>query len=312
MKLEKVKKTKTKSKMTSGRNLFKKIFAVLLSIGVFAGSYHFISIISADFKETEEVLRIKAKEGLPSEKVITIDDVERYKIIRKEYTSDMVRSEDLEEVLEKFTTNNLRHGAILHYDEYSTEKTPKNVWTYPDYNPEIADKEILIIPFNYLESGGDILTPGDKVRIRVKYEAEKDTEEDYEEYYGDDPYYTPTYTPAKKEKIEVTEILFDSIVVADMLNSKGHSIYEVYREVLRYPESERQKLLKSKDFMNNIVPKSLALAATPEDVNRYMQYKSNSKGILITLLPRDRNSTILDQLPTLEKEIEVWLDNQKK
>jgi len=143
------------------------------------------------------------------------------------------------------------------------------------------------------------------VRIRVKYEVEEE-QEIYDEEEG------IYYTSAKKDKIEVTQILFNSIVVADMLNGKGHSIYEVYREVLRYPESERQRLLKSNDFMSNIVPKSLALAATPAEVDNYMQYKSTSKAILITILPRDRNSTILDQLPTLEKEIEVWLDNQKK
>ena len=301
MKLEKVKKTKTKTKVPSGRNLFKKIVAVLLSIGVFAGAYYFIYTTSEAARDTVDVLRVKNKDGLPAEAVITEGDVERYSVIRKEYNRDMVLAEDIEDVLEKYTTHYLRNGAVLHHDEYSTEKPLINEWIY--YSEEIAGKEILTIPFNYLESGGDILTPGDKIRIRIKYEKEAEEEPEYEDGY---------WAPTKKDKTEVTEILFDSIVVADMLNSKGHSIYEVYREVLRYPESERQKLLKSSDFMSNIVPKSLALAAAPDEVNRYMQYKSSSKGILITILPRDRESTILDQLPTLQKEIETWLENQKK
>jgi hypothetical protein len=307
MKLEKVKKTKTKSKVpSSGSNLFKKILAVLLSIVVFSGSFLLISKASADTKEVEEVLRIKAKDGrLPAESVLTMDNIEKYQIIRKEYTQDMVLAIDLEDVLEKYTAYYLRNGAILHYDEISDLKPLKNEWIYKYRNEDIADKEILSIPFSYLESGGDILTPGDRVRIRLKYEVEET--EIAEGYDSDGEYYYRAGKPVKKE---VTEDLFESIEVKDMLNSKGHSIYEVYREVLRYPESERQKLLRSSDFINNIVPKTLVLAATDNQVLKYMQFKSSSKGILITLLPRDESSTILD-IPILEEAMRVWLENQK-
>jgi len=307
MKLEKVKKTKTKAKVpSSGGNLFKKIMAVLLSIAVFAGSYYIISKASADTKDTVEVLRIKAADGLPAESVLTADNLEKYQIIRKEYEKDMVLAENIDDVVEKYTAYYLRNGAILHYDEFGYEKPLKNEWIYKYRNEEIADKEILTIPFNYLESGGDILTPGDSIRIRIKYEIEEIIYEEAYDIEGE-----PYTLPGKAVKKEVMEDLFDCIVVTDMLNSKGHSIYEVYREVLRYPESERQRLLKSSDFMNNIVPKTLVLAATEKQVEKYMQYKSNSKGILITLLPRDEDSIILDMRQTLEAEVKVWLENQK-
>jgi hypothetical protein len=231
--------------------------------------------------------------------------LEKYPIIRKEYTQDMVLAENIDDVLEKYTMYYLRNGAFLHYDEYGSEKPLKNEWIYRYRNESIADKEILTIPFNYLESGGDILTPGDSIRIRIKYEVEEIEIEEGYDFEGE-----PYSRPGKPFKKEVTEDLFDSIVVTDMLNSKGHSIYEVYREVLRYPESERQKLLKSSDFMNSIVPKTLVLAATDKQVEKYMQYKSNSKAIQITLLPRDERSIILD-LPILEQEMRVWLENQK-
>jgi len=267
--------------------------------------YLLISKASADTKEIEEVLRIKAKDGLPAESVLTLENLEKYTIVRKEHRPDMVPAANIDDVLEKYTTYYMRNGAILHYDEYISEKPLKNEWIYKYRNESIADKEILTIPFNYLESGGDILTPGDSIRIRIKYEVEEvEIDEGYDfegEHYAQ---------PGKPVKKEVTEDLFDSIVVTDMLNSKGHSIYEVYREVLRYPESERQKLLKSSDFINNIVPKTLVLAATAKQVEKYMQYKSSSKAILITLLPRDENSIILD-LPILEQEMKGWLENQK-
>ena len=307
MKLEKVKNTKSKNKMPTGKNLFKKIVAVLLSIAVFSGSYYIINRASAATKDTVEVVRVKAKDGIPKEAVLTNENLEVYSIIRKEYTTDMVLAEDIEEALEKYTTNNLRNGAILHFDEFGAEKPLKNIWLYKDFNEEIIDKEVLYVPFNYLESGGDILTPGDKVRIRIKYEIE---ETEIEE--GIDEEGEPYSRPGKTVKVEANELLFDSIVVADMLNSKGHSIYELYREVLRYPESERQRLLKSSDFLNSIIPKTLVLAADSEQVDKYMEYISSKKAILITLLPRDDNSTILDRDEAFKAEVEGWLENQKK
>jgi hypothetical protein len=299
MKLDKVKKTK--SKVPAGKNLFKKIMAVLLSLAVFGGSVYFIRNAMAATHDTVAVLRVKAKEGVPAEAVLTMENLEKYDIIRKEYTADMVLAENIEDALEKYTTNYLRSGAIIHTDEYGDAKPQKNEWLYVlGY-----DKEGLTIPFNYLESGGDILTPGDRVRIRVKYEVEEKEEVEDDDF--SDMVYSP---PLRQGKKEVTEILFESIEVADMLNSKGHSIYEVYREILRYQESERQRLLKSDEFMNSIIPKSLILAATKEEANQYLQYKSSSIAILITLLARDENTSILD-MPTLKSEVEIWLEKQK-
>ncbi|MCL1975594.1 MAG: hypothetical protein FWG61_05470 [Firmicutes bacterium] len=309
MKLEKVKNTRSKTKLPSRRNLFKKVTAVVVSIAFFIGSYYIIHTASAAATDTITVLRIKAKDGVPAEAALIMDDLEKYDIIRKEYRQEMVLAEDLEDVLEKYTTHYLRNAAILYYDEITIESPRKNEWLYMYLNEGISDKEILSIPFNYLESGGDILTPGDMVRIRVKYEAEE-PEENYNSYIEEEENYYRAQ--AKTNKVEVTAVLFDSIEVTDMLNNKGHSIYEVYREILRYPESERQKLLKSSNFISSIIPKTLVLAATSEQAERYMQYKSSSKGILITLLPRERESTILDQLPILRMEMEIWSGNQKQ
>jgi hypothetical protein len=316
MKLEKVKKTKTK--VPSGRNLFKKIVAVLLSIAVFCGAYYVISEAGRITRETEDVVRIKAPDGIPERSVITLTNVEKYTIVQKELKPDMVLYKDLNDVLEKYTTNYLRNEAILHYDEVSIENTRKNEWTYPTNNGtipahmpliavDLAGKEILTIPYNYLESGGDILTPGDSVRIRVRYEME---EMIYEEGYEEDGNYYKR--PAGVVTKEETATLFDSIVVTDMLNSKGHSIYEVYREVLRYPDSERQRLLKSKDFIGSIVPKTLVVVVSAEEAKDYMQYIASKKAMMITILPRNEDTIILDMTPALKAEVGVWLENQKK
>jgi len=301
MKLDKVKTGKTK--ISSKKNLLKKIAAVIISISVFALSYIIITRANTAARNTISVLQVKAEHGIPEKAVITKNNVGKYDIIRKEYTSDMILAEDIDKVIDTYAAHYLRKGAILHKDEFVEEQPLKNEWLY-----EMDDEEeVLTIPYNFLESGGDILTPGDRIRVRVMYEEDVSSENDnpYNEYgdynYGND-----------KKKIKRTEILFDSIIVMDMLNSSSHSIYEVYKEVLRLPENQRQQVLKSQQFIKSIVPKSLVLSADSSQIESYIKYKtaSGGKSLLVTILARKENSIILDQLPTLQKEIEMWLEKQ--
>ena len=110
----------------------------------------------------------------------------------------------------------------------------------------------------------------------------------------------------------ITAILFDSIVVKDMLNANGHSIYEVYKEVMKLSEEKKQEVMKSKDFLKNIQPKALLLAGSREQMNDYAQFKSlDSKLFLITLLSRVNSQVILDELPTLENEVKLWIEKRQ-
>ena len=301
MKLDKLKPGKTK--ISSRKNLFKKVAAVVISVMVFALSYLIISRANTAARDTIAVLQVKSEQGIPEKAVISKDNVGKYDIIKREYTDDMVLAEDLDQVTDTYATHYLRKGAVLHKDEFVEEQPLKNEWLYAMGDEE----EVLTIPYNYLESGGDILTPGDMIRVRVMYEEDVPARggNPNDEYgnYGSE---------GDSTKIKRTEVLFQSITVMDMLNSNSHSIYEVYKEVLRLPENQRQQVLKSPEFIKSIVPKSLVLAADSSQIDSYIKYKtaSGNKSLLVTILSRQENTIILDQLPTLQKEIEMWLEKQ--
>lgn len=107
-----------------------------------------------------------------------------------------------------------------------------------------------------------------------------------------------------------TEVLFESIVVKDMLNASSHSIYEVYK-VQKLDEDKKQNVMKSKDFLKNIQPKALLLEGTSAQINNYAKYKGlNGNSFLITILSRKSSDVIIDQLPTLEKEVESWIGKE--
>ena len=292
-----------KSKIPRGKNLYKKIMAAFISIAVFIVSFFIINRASLAARNTISVLRVKAADGIPERAVITRDNIVKYDIIEKEFSKDMFGADAIDEVVNKFATHYLRDGSILHKDEIIDDIPLKNEWLYN----MVEDEEVLTIPYNYLDSGGDILTPGDRIRVRVIYEENAPP--------GDDSYEEAFYSPYggdDRAKITRTEILFDSIEVKDMLNGSSHSIYEVYREVLRLPENQRQKVLKSSEFIKSIIPKSLVLSASSDHIDKYIQYKNatGNKSLLVTILARQENTIILDQLPTLQKEIEMWLEKQ--
>ncbi|ETT30104.1 MULTISPECIES: hypothetical protein [unclassified Paenibacillus] len=282
------------------RNLLKRIVAVLFSLTVIVVSYIVITNASQDARDTVEVLRLTEKGGLPAFTVLTEKQVETYNIIRTEYTSDMVLADKLPEVLGKFTKYYIRDNSVLYEDQLLDEKPVKNEWLY-----KLGEKqEVLTLPYNFLEAGGDILMPGDRVRIRVSYNVEEAAASGA----GGNP--NAVFNPSQSS-VTKTEILFDSIVIKDMLNANSHSIYEVYKEVLKLSEDKRQEVMRSDDFLKSIQPKALLLEGSGEEINKYAKYKSlDSKSFLITMLSRSGSTVIMDELPTLQNEVESWIEKK--
>ena len=293
------------------RNLFKKILALVVSIIVIVVSFLIISNANREASDTIDVLRVKSEAGLQAYDPLTENNIEKYSLIRKEYTDDMILVDDLPHVLNKLSKYYLRNKSILYKDQLLDERPLINEWLYElDY-----DYEVVTIPYNYLECGGDVLLPGDLIRLRVTYEVGDDAI--YNPYDSYDDYGIDTYNPDitslnSPAKSVVTEIIFDSIVVKDMLNAQSHSIYEIYKEVMRLDETRRQEVMKSEDFLKSIQPRALLLAGTEEQINQYAKYHgASSKTFLITILSRANSNIILDQFPTSRSEVESWIENEK-
>ncbi len=276
-----------------GSQFPKRFIAVVICVLVIAAAFIVINNANKDARDTIDIIRVKSSDGIPAKTVVTESQLEKYPIIKKEYTQDMVTYDKIKDVVNKYTLYYLRGKSPIHMDQLTTEKPIKNEWLYQLHE----NSEVLTLPYDYLQCGGDIVTPGDIVRIRVAYNVEKPAAEGF----------------GGTEKERKLEILFNKITVRDMLNSKGHSIYEVYKEVLRLSESKRQQVMKSDEFMENILPKSLILEGTKADADKFARFNVKEEGtaFTITILSRKNNKGIIDQLPTMEKEIETWIQAQK-
>jgi hypothetical protein len=276
----------------TGRRFPKRIFAVLISITIIVVAFVVLNNADNAAKDTVDIVRIRPSDGIPANTLVTEDMIEKYPIIRKEYDESMITYDKKDEVLNKYSLYYLRSKSPIYADQLTTEKPLKNEWLY-----QLDEKnEVLTLPYNYLNCGGDILTPGDVVRIRVAYtDTVTGNTDDYPGFAG-------------REEQRKLEVLFDKITVKDLLNSKGHSIYEVYKEVIKLGEEQRQKVMKSSEFMENILPRALILEGTKEQADKYAKFSDDGEArFTITILSRKDNKNIMDQLPTIEKEVESWI-----
>lgn len=277
-----------------GNQLPKKLLAVFISLAVIIGAFIFLNNLNNSAKDTVDIVVVRSSGGLPANTIITEDNISKYSIIRKEFKEDMITYDNADSVLNKYSLYYMRNGDPIYNDQLTEEKPLKNQWLY-----ELEkDYEVVTIKYDYLECAGDIMTPGDLVRVRVTYTDENAAQQPLNGMpYG-----------GGSQKVKKTEILFDSIRVKDLINSSGHSIYEVYKEVLKLSEKERLEAMKSRDFMQSVKAESLLLAATKEQVNKYAKLKSQQDAVFtFTILSRDGNEEILDQLPVIEKEVESWI-----
>lgn len=282
------------------RHILKKVLSVFLSIAIIVISYSIITNANNEAKETIDILRVNQEDGIPGYIPVNAKNIKKYSILKKEYSSDMVLASEMDTVINKFTKYYLRNNSILFKDQFISEKPKKNEWLY-DLKEE---QEVLTFPYDFLECGGDILMPGDRVRIRVSFEVQVPRGS------ASDPY---GITSSSQETVKKTEILFDSITVKDMLNSKSHSIYEVYKEVLKLGEDKRQEVMKSNDFLQNIQPKALLLEGSKSQIDNFAKYNNLSRdSFLITILSRSQSNVVIDQLPTLQREVESWIEKNKK
>ena len=284
-----------------GSNLPKKIVAVIVSVLVVIASFSYLNSVNSDAKEFVEIVVIKPGEGIPAKKLIIESLIKKGKILKTDFRDGMVTYDKVDEVLNKYSAYFLRYDTPLYFDQLTDTVDLRHEWLY-----ELPkESEALTVPYDYDKCAGEILLPGDYVRVRVTFEEAKlSSEPDL----GQAPYGNTASTGNRSYR---TEILFDRILVKDMLNSKGQSIYEYQKEIKGLGEAEKQKAMESKEFIQSIMAKSLVFEATPEQVDKYTKLNLNGD-FTFTILSRRDNANLIEQMPTVEKEVEKWISSGKK
>jgi len=294
---------KKKEKGLGGnRRIIIKIITVALSVLALLITFNYMNRVADRTQRTVGVVRVKSNlktNGIITYELINKDNVELYNLIEKEYDkANMILWENVDNIYGKYAAHFIRRATILYKDQLIDERPA----SYIPLEELPEGEELLTFPYNSSEAGGNILRPGDRVRIRISYEAERRIEADEE---------NPNSRTSTVKYLQ-TDTIFDSIIITDMLNSNNNSIYTVYQEAMRLDEKQRQEMMKSSDFLSAVKPKALLLAATKEDVQNYAKYEAMSGTILITILRREEGTIDWGIMPfMIENEVGTWTDEGK-
>lgn len=115
-----------------------------------------------------------------------------------------------------------------------------------------------------LQAFKTFLQPGDRVNITAIYSEQETVVED--DGFGG--------TTQKQVETYRSEPMFSDIMVADLINNAGESILDIYADYRDKSVYEQAQLDASQTFKDSVEPKTLLVALTPEEKERYYYFLS--------------------------------------
>lgn len=258
------------------------------------------SISSASLKQKVDIAVLKS--SVPEGAVITKDNLEMKEMVEAEYKNTgiytlksgeekraIVLWDDIDTIIGTYTTNYMRQGTGIYWDELTTEAPKENSYLYN------MEGELLKVDFDPT-TFGDMLVPGDRVNVRIAYNEENYNLPSTEEYLNAEASGITLDTTKEKQ-----EMLFNEVRIVDMLNGSGDSIYDIYYNLATMSQGQRSEYVAQDGFADKIKPSTILLNVTAEEADRYMEKTQVSSGtLMMTLLPRTDSNLILDILDELK------------
>lgn len=265
---------------------FKKIgvnVLVLALIGLL--TFLVLAINRTDGKYVEVV---QAKQNIYPNQLMTSGMFKKYSMPLKEFKDSgnkYVLFEDIDKLDNKYSTIYIHNGLYVVEGEARDSKPIKNAWIQEMGNSNL----VITLPYNKSEAFGNLLTPGDHIRVEVSYKQDEVNTSDMFAGVSTDI---------------ITETLFDKIRVSDLLNSSGNSIYDYYTDLLNLPIEDREELLRDENFLSQVSPVSMLLEVDTVGFKKYAKLGRLS-GLKYTygLHKREEGDLVVDQFQDLTRQI---------
>lgn len=266
---EKIKGLKTNpSKNHSQKNL--------LIIGVAVVTALLIIWVYSMGQKAEETVDVAMwSEPIYKNEVIGEEQLQKYPMLKAEFekyavenkdgskSRRIVRWDEREQLIGSFAAYPLQANTLVMISDIVTSRISNSdtvLYSYPGKNIvplDLADQNI--------DSFKKFLQPGDRVNVTALYSERARVEKDDSGISSDNEVETLR-----------EEVVFKDIIVADMLNSDGNSVLDLYTEYQESSTWEQAQKEADPDWEKTMEPKTLLLALTPEEESLYYQYKSKS------------------------------------
>lgn len=168
----------------------------------------------------------------------------------------------------------LRAETYALWTDFVTQRTDNSdsvLYSYPG-------KELIVLDVDSstIKQFSSFLKPGDRINVIASY-----TETAEVKVYQDDGSY-------KMEESETNrnEPMFQDIVLADMLNSDGQSILDLYAYYDTLDTYNQAALDQSEDWADRTTPKTILVALTPEEIDTLYYYQSKGDVTFYVTIPQ--------------------------
>lgn len=254
------------------------VMIVLIAFVVYIGS-----------KATSTIDVVMLSTSIHKNQRITEDMIVKYPMIKAEYerysTTDsegnvkrrVIKWEDRDVLKEAYAAYPLQANTLALYSSFLKSRTDNSdsaLYSFPG-------KELvkLDIGSNDLKAFKTYLQPGDKINVQATY-TEKVKSEDTNQY---------GYSSTVTEDVFRTETVFNDIALADLLNSSGQSILDLYSDYNELSTYEQVQRDNDEDWNKSVEPATILIALTPEEKERYYYYLAKGSVQFRVSLPQRSN-----------------------
>lgn len=237
-------------------------------------------------KAEETVSVVMIKEPMYKNEVLTEDNMMEYKMIRAEYdkyaikrsdgtvTQRLILWKDKDKAINTFAAYPLQKESLLEARSLivsRVDNTDSVLYAFP--SKEIVELEV---GGSELNSFKTFLQPGDRVNVDAIF-SERIQREKSDGYGG---------TVMEDVEVSKTEPVFTSIMIADIINGQGQSVLDIYQKYNNATVQEQAALDASDEFRQQTEPKTLLVALTPDEKDRYYQFLSKNNNKFRISLPQ--------------------------
>ena len=247
---------------------------ILIFVCIFVGLIAWVGYLASEASSTIQVAMLNT--NVYKNQAVTVETCVPYAMLKAEYEKLTLVNEDgtTERRIitwDEWTKGNfkglfaaypLMEGDYAQFRSFVNARTSnKNTVLYSYPGKEVVSFDI---DGDILKNYKSFLSPGDKINIYAIYSESKDQETD------------DGYGGKVTEKIETfkSELAFNNIMIADVLNSSGDSVLDMYTYYNTLTVWQQQNLDNDANWQTSTEPKALLVALTPEELDRYYFYKT--------------------------------------
>lgn len=252
------------------RNNSKKTVYVVATIIITGLLIFWVFTMGRKAEETIPVAMLS--QSVYKNQVITEDVLVKYDMLKGEFDKYAVEQEDgtkkrrillweeKDKIINSFAAYPLQKNTVAMYRDFIKSRVDNSdsvLYSFPGKNIVEID-----VAETDLQAFKTFLEPGDRININCIYSQVEQVAKDDGE------------GGTIKESVEVfkEETPFKDVMIADLTNQKGDSILDIYASYNEKTVYQQAQLDSSADFIESVTPKSLFIAFTPQEEERYYYY----------------------------------------